>query len=685
MKPTRNIKRGLLLGLAAIVAVAGLLASSPAAIAQMGGGISSPSLWKLAGSTVSLVNNAWSVALGTISVSGVVSGDMNVSGQVTVSGTTTSAGDIYSAGLKWTARTSSTDNEWRSITYGNGLFVASSKTGSGDQIMTSPDGINWTTRSTPAAREWRYVTYGNGMFVAVAATGTGNRIMTSYDGVTWTARTSPADYFWRAVAWGGGQFVATANNGTGNQVMTSPDGINWTLRSTPATGQWANVRYGNGIWVTTSADGLSTTNQVMTSTDGINWTAHDSSVVCDFFGLEYGKGLFIASGTDCLMTSPDGINWTTRTVPSGSSHQWHAIKYGDGLFVSVSKTGNERAMYSYDGITWTAVETPNLNAYHDVTFGNGMFVAAANSGTGNRIMTSGNMRSYDVTYDDVTRHAVTIAATGTAALAVQGGDRNNFLTADTTNRLLRIIGPQTPTSNLFEVSNKDNSKKYLTVSSTSTTFANGSAVTVNIGQTTDNGSGLMLNGANSYISSTSNNALVLIAPGSANLMYFQVNSVNRFTINASGDAAFGHAVANARLNISERSATKNLFEINDANTSGVYTTKYLTVSSTSTKISNAFHVEVLETTNTSLTVAATNTVIIMRGVVARTVTLPACAAGDVGRKLYIDDGAQNANTNNITVNRAGSDTVDGGTSKTINTAGGSLQLICAAATRWFSL
>lgn len=595
-------------------------------------------------------------------------------------------GDIYSAGLKWTARTSSTDNEWRSITYGNGLFVASSKTGSGNQIMTSPDGINWTTRSTPAAREWRYVTYGNGMFVAVAATGTGNRIMTSYDGVTWTARTSPADYFWRAVAWGGGQFVATANNGTGNQVMTSPDGINWTLRSTPVLHQWANVRYGNGTWVAVSADGIDTTNQVMTSTDGITWTAHDSSVVCDFFGLEYGKGIFIASGTDCLMTSPDGINWTTRTVPSGSSHQWHAIKYGDGLFVSVSKTGNERAMYSYDGITWTAVETPNLNAYHDVTFGNGMFVASANSGTGNRIMTSGNMRNYDVTYDDVTRHAVTIAATGTAALAVQGGDRDDFLTADTTNRLLRIIGPQTPTSNLFEVSNKNNSKKYLTVSSTSTTFANGSAVTVNVGQATDNGSGLVLNGANSYISSTSNNALVLIAPGSSNLMYFQVNSVNRLTINASGDAAFGHAVANARLNISERNATKNLFEINNANTSGVYTTKYFTVSTTSTRIANATVLSgSVVTTNTTYTVSATDTAVIMRGTVARTVTLPACAAGDIGRILYIDDGGQVAGTANITINRAGSDTINGGTSLTISTNGGTSRLYCAAAGTWYDL
>jgi hypothetical protein len=577
----KKINNKITVAIAAILVVAfGFGVSLPAA-AQMGGGIGTASLWKLAGSTVSLVNSAWTVALGTVSVSGVVSGDMNVSGNIAT------AGDIYSAGLKWTARTSSTDNEWRSITYGNGLFVASSKTGSGNQIMTSPDGINWTTRSTPAAREWRYVTYGNGMFVAVAATGTGNRIMTSYDGVTWTARTSPADYLWRAVAWGGGQFVATANNGTGNQVMTSPDGINWTLRSTPASAQWANVRYGNGIWVTTSADGLSTTNQVMTSPDGINWTAHDSSVVCDFFGLEYGKGLFIASGTDCLMTSPDGVTWTTRTVPSGSSHQWHAIKYGDGLFVSVSKTGNERAMYSYDGITWTAVSTPNSNAYHDVTFGNGMFVASANSGTGNRIMTSGNMRSYDVNTDGVIRRPVTISATGTATLSVQNGYGIPVLNADTQNDLITFSSSRrVPNGFVFRVQNDNNSISYLTVSATQTAIQGASNVTsLLIGKSTDNGNSITMMGDNAYISSETNKALVFTAPGASNVMYFSAGGANRFTINGSGNAVFGgHAVPNALVNISKSSATSNLFEINNANSNGVYTTKYLTVSSTATII-----------------------------------------------------------------------------------------------------
>ena len=57
-------------------------------------------------------------------------------------------------------------------------------------------------------------------FVAVAETGTGNRVMTSPDGIKWAARTSTADNNWESVAYGGGLFVAVASTGTGNRVMT---------------------------------------------------------------------------------------------------------------------------------------------------------------------------------------------------------------------------------------------------------------------------------------------------------------------------------------------------------------------------------------------------------------------------------------------------------------------------------
>ena len=62
-----------------------------------------------------------------------------------------------------------------------------------------------------------------GLFCAVAFTGSGNRVMTSPDGITWTARTSAADNLWNGITWSPelGMFCAVAISGTGNRAMTS--------------------------------------------------------------------------------------------------------------------------------------------------------------------------------------------------------------------------------------------------------------------------------------------------------------------------------------------------------------------------------------------------------------------------------------------------------------------------------
>ena len=101
----------------------------------------------------------------------------------------------------WTLRTPAADNNWQSVTYGNGLFVAVANSGTGNRVMTSPDGITWTLRTPAADNRWRSVTYGNGLFVAVANSGIGGRVMTSPDGITWTLRTPAADNRWRSVTY----------------------------------------------------------------------------------------------------------------------------------------------------------------------------------------------------------------------------------------------------------------------------------------------------------------------------------------------------------------------------------------------------------------------------------------------------------------------------------------------------
>ena len=124
-------------------------------------------------------------------------------------------------GITWTSRTSAADNTWRSISYGNGIFVAVGSTGTGNRVMTSYDGITWTSRTSAADNEWYSVSYGNGIFVAVGSSGSSNRVMTSYDGIAWTSRSSAADNVWLAVSYGNGMFVAVSASGTGNRVMTS--------------------------------------------------------------------------------------------------------------------------------------------------------------------------------------------------------------------------------------------------------------------------------------------------------------------------------------------------------------------------------------------------------------------------------------------------------------------------------
>ena len=124
------------------------------------------------------------------------------------------------------ARTSASDNGWYGIAWAPelGLFAAVANTGTGNRVMTSPDGITWTSRTSAADIGWLAIAWAPelGLFAAVANTGTGNRVMTSPDGITWTIRTSAADNGWYGIAWAPqlGLFAAVANTGTGNRAMT---------------------------------------------------------------------------------------------------------------------------------------------------------------------------------------------------------------------------------------------------------------------------------------------------------------------------------------------------------------------------------------------------------------------------------------------------------------------------------
>jgi hypothetical protein len=173
--------------------------------------------------------------------------------------------------LSWTTQSSAADNQWWSVTWAPelGLLVAVAISGTGNRVMTSPDGINWTIQSSAADLQWLSVTWAAelGLLVAVSNSGTGNRVMTSPDGITWTTQSSAADNDWRSVIWAKelGLLVAVARTGVGNRVMTSPDGINWSIRSSPADNEWYSITWSKELGILCSVSINGTDNRVMSS------------------------------------------------------------------------------------------------------------------------------------------------------------------------------------------------------------------------------------------------------------------------------------------------------------------------------------------------------------------------------------------------------------------------------------
>ena len=192
--------------------------------------------------------------------------------------------------LIWVAAylpSSPSSTNWKSVTYGNGKFVA--VTGSSSKAAYSTDGIGWTSASLPSSAYWNSVTYGNGKFVAVA--GNSSKAAYSTDGISWTSASLPLSTNWQSVTYGNGKFVAvptTHNTASSSQAAYSTNSINWTSVSLPSSG-WQSVTYGNGKFVAVGG------RKAAYSTDGINWTQVTLSSF--FYSATYGNGKFVAVGS----------------------------------------------------------------------------------------------------------------------------------------------------------------------------------------------------------------------------------------------------------------------------------------------------------------------------------------------------------------------------------------------------
>ena len=190
-------------------------------------------------------------------------------------------------GINWTASAMPTGYSFGGLAYGNGRFIAGGyalgSSGGSYGIFYSDDGNEWT-RSSIRSGKWRSLAYGNGVFVAGSSENSG--IWYSIDGATWTQSEETSgglcglDYV-------NGRFLAGKNDNTG--ILCSFDGISWT-QGEKTSGYWKGFAFGNGrvVGLGSSTDGIWYSDPVEIKTvpfvqrirvNGIELTADEDNVV----------------------------------------------------------------------------------------------------------------------------------------------------------------------------------------------------------------------------------------------------------------------------------------------------------------------------------------------------------------------------------------------------------------------
>jgi hypothetical protein len=241
-------------------------------------------------------------------------------------------------------------DNWQSVTFGNGTFVAVSSTG---QVMHSPNGDTWTLASVSQGGNWVSVTYGAGTFVAVGFGGV--HVMHSTDGDVWVPASVPQSGDWYSVTYGAGTFVAVGDY----VIMHSTDGDVWVPASIPQLQFWQSVTYGDGKFVAIQTSSGAT--GAMYSTDGDEWFYASPTPFSLMLAVTYGGGIFVAVGFNffgnTVMHSDNGIDWYIASTTLYG--YWQFVTYGEnGRFVAKYYSGT---MYSDDGDEWY-YSTNNINS-----------------------------------------------------------------------------------------------------------------------------------------------------------------------------------------------------------------------------------------------------------------------------------------------------------------------------------
>ena len=202
----------------------------------------------------------------------------------------------------WIRRYFPVSNQWYSIAYGNGKFVATGKT---NTLVYSTDGISWRYVTTPSEmKNVNFIAFTNGVFVAVSNS---SSVHYSTDGINWK-QSLYSNFLFGNIAVSDSRFVISGNydgNEGGKYAYTSTDGINWEIATVPGLNpkKYHKVNFGNNKFII--FEGY----QVYSSADGINWKLEGESNLYNPEAMIYENGVFIAVYDSKSYYSTDAITW----------------------------------------------------------------------------------------------------------------------------------------------------------------------------------------------------------------------------------------------------------------------------------------------------------------------------------------------------------------------------------------
>jgi len=304
-------------------------------------------------------------------------------------------GETWAAG--GTLQSSNTFPNWRSIAFGNGLFVAVQQ----NEISYSEDtGISWTTIPAPTTlpwitspdgditvdgwfAHWEKITFSNGLFVAGASTHTTHTrvldspLMTSADGKSWVRVSVPLmnvpALSVNDMASHNGLFVAIGSNA---RVATSKNGITWEIHH-----MWSYFEPYSFSLTSVSTDGdnivIGTSRNVAISTsDLIEWK----------WNMLSDESVSLFQNELMTRTSGAGVVGSLFSMSANYNNVIDNAYLGTpaGIFITFVRTidWTHKIAISTTGRKWALPPMPEGNWFTFVTLAN------------NRVIAIGNVNSY---------------------------------------------------------------------------------------------------------------------------------------------------------------------------------------------------------------------------------------------------------------------------------------------------